>query len=72
MVDGVAPDLVRSETELQWLYACWQAATAARKEGVKMIDDPGTVARLPEQMQDHLPIPAFRRRTSCEYFGGEE
>jgi hypothetical protein len=27
--------------------------------GVKMIDNPRTVARLIEQLQDHLPIPAF-------------
>jgi hypothetical protein len=27
--------------------------------GVKMIDHPGTVAPLLEQMQDQLPIPAF-------------
>src|SRR5437764_8135650 len=27
--------------------------------GMKMIDNPGTVARLLEQMEDQLPIPAF-------------
>jgi hypothetical protein len=30
-----------------------------REGGVKMIDHPGTVAQLLEQMQDELPIPAF-------------
>jgi hypothetical protein len=27
--------------------------------GVKMIDNPGTVTRLMEQLQGHLPMPAF-------------
>ena len=27
--------------------------------GMKLIDNPGTVARLLEQMEDQLPIPAF-------------
>jgi hypothetical protein len=32
VVDGGVPDLILSETELQWVHACWQAATANRKE----------------------------------------
>ena len=32
VVDGGVPDLVLSETELQWVHACWQAVTANRKE----------------------------------------
>ena len=32
VIDGGVPDLVLSETELQWLHACWQAATATRRE----------------------------------------
>jgi hypothetical protein len=32
VIDGGVPDLVLSETERQWLRACWQAATAQRKE----------------------------------------
>lgn len=28
VIDGAVPDLVLSETELLWLHACWQAATA--------------------------------------------
>ena len=32
VVDGDVPDLVLSETERLWLRACWQAATANRKE----------------------------------------
>jgi hypothetical protein len=32
VIDGAVPDLVVSETELLWLHACWQAATAPRKE----------------------------------------
>ena len=30
-----------------------------REGGVNVIDNPGTVARLLEQMEDQLPIPAF-------------
>jgi hypothetical protein len=30
VIDGVAPDLVLDEAELQWLRACWQAATGKR------------------------------------------
>jgi len=30
-----------------------------RQGGVNVIDNPGTVARLLEQMEDQLPIPAF-------------
>ena len=32
VVDGGVPDLVLSVTELQWVRACWLAATANRKE----------------------------------------
>ena len=32
VVDGGVPDLVLSETERLWVRACWQAATANRKE----------------------------------------
>jgi hypothetical protein len=32
VVDGDVPDLVLSEAERLWLRACWQAATANRKE----------------------------------------
>src|ERR1700736_387038 len=32
VIDGGVPDLVRSETERLWVRACWQAATAHRKE----------------------------------------
>src|SRR5712691_6156106 len=32
VIDGIVPDLVLSETERQWLRACWQAATANPKE----------------------------------------
>jgi hypothetical protein len=32
VVDGAVPDLVLSEIERLWLRACWQAATANRKE----------------------------------------
>ncbi len=32
VTDGIVPDLVLSETERQWLRACWQAATANPKE----------------------------------------
>jgi hypothetical protein len=32
VIDGIVPDLVLSETERPWLRACWQAATANRKE----------------------------------------
>jgi hypothetical protein len=32
VVDGAVPDLVLSETERLWVRACWQAATANRKE----------------------------------------
>jgi hypothetical protein len=32
VVDGAVPDVVLSETERLWLRACWQAATANRKE----------------------------------------
>jgi hypothetical protein len=30
VVDGVAPDLILGEAELQWLRACWLAATGNR------------------------------------------
>lgn len=30
VIDGLAPDLVLGEAELQWLRACWQAATGRR------------------------------------------
>jgi hypothetical protein len=32
VIDGAVPDLVLSEVERQWVRACWQAATANRKE----------------------------------------
>ena len=32
VVNGAVPDLVLSETERLWVRACWQAATANRKE----------------------------------------
>jgi hypothetical protein len=32
VVDGAVPDLVLSESERLWVRACWQAATAHRKE----------------------------------------
>src|SRR2546423_8494281 len=32
VIDGIVPDLVLSETERHWVRACWQAATANRKE----------------------------------------
>ena len=32
VVDAAVPDLVLSETERLWVRACWQAATANRKE----------------------------------------
>jgi hypothetical protein len=32
VVDGAVPDLVLSEIERLWVRACWQAATANRKE----------------------------------------
>jgi hypothetical protein len=32
VIDGAVPDLVLSETERLWVHACWQAATANRKE----------------------------------------
>jgi hypothetical protein len=32
VVGGAVPDLVLSETERLWVRACWQAATANRKE----------------------------------------
>ena len=32
VVDGAVPDLVLAETERLWVRACWQAATANRKE----------------------------------------
>ena len=32
VVDGAVPDLLLSETELVWLHACWQAATATHTE----------------------------------------
>ena len=32
VIDGAVPDLVLSETERLWVRACWQAATANRKE----------------------------------------
>src|SRR5437870_5511432 len=32
VVDGGVPDLIVSETEQLWVRACWQAATANRKE----------------------------------------
>src|SRR2546428_11928344 len=32
VVDGGVPDLILSETEQLWVRACWQAATANRKE----------------------------------------
>ena len=32
VIDGAAPDLVLSEVERLWVRACWQAATANRKE----------------------------------------
>jgi hypothetical protein len=32
VVDGGVPDLVLSEIERLWVRACWQAATANRKE----------------------------------------
>ena len=32
VVDGAVPDLVLFETERLWVRACWQAATAHRKE----------------------------------------
>jgi hypothetical protein len=32
VVEGAVPDLVLSETERLWVRACWQAATANRKE----------------------------------------
>jgi hypothetical protein len=32
VVDSAAPDLVLSEAERLWVRACWQAATANRKE----------------------------------------
>ena len=32
VVNGAVPDLTLSETELRWLHACWQAATARHKE----------------------------------------
>ncbi len=32
VVDGAVPDLVLSEIERLWVHACWQAATAHRKE----------------------------------------
>jgi hypothetical protein len=32
VVDGAVPDLVLSEIERRWVRACWQAATANRKE----------------------------------------
>ncbi len=32
VVDGAVPDLMLSETERLWVRACWQAATANRKE----------------------------------------
>ena len=35
VVDGGVPDLVLSETERLWVGACWQAATANRKEACR-------------------------------------
>jgi hypothetical protein len=32
VVEGAVPDLIVSETERLWVRACWQAATANRKE----------------------------------------
>jgi len=32
VIDGAVPDLVLSEVERLWVRACWQAATANRKE----------------------------------------
>lgn len=32
VIEGAVPDLILSETERLWLRACWQAATANRKE----------------------------------------
>jgi hypothetical protein len=32
VVEGAVPDLILSETERLWVRACWQAATATRKE----------------------------------------
>jgi len=32
VIDGAVPDLVLSEIERLWVRACWQAATANRKE----------------------------------------
>ena len=32
VIDGAVPDLVLSESERLWVCACWQAATANRKE----------------------------------------
>jgi hypothetical protein len=32
VVEGSVPDLILSETERLWVRACWQAATANRKE----------------------------------------
>ncbi len=32
VVDGAVPDLVLSEVEQLWVRACWQAASAHRKE----------------------------------------
>ena len=32
VVNAAVPDLILSETELLWVRACWQAATANRKE----------------------------------------
>jgi hypothetical protein len=32
VIDGIVPDLDLSETERHWIHACWQAATANRRE----------------------------------------
>ena len=32
VVEGAVPDLILSETERLWVRACWQAATANRKQ----------------------------------------
>ena len=35
VIDGDVPDLVLSETERQWVRACWHAATVNRKEACR-------------------------------------
>jgi len=57
VVDGAVPD--RSSRTLSGCGSARAGKLRIARRVAKMIDNPGTVARLMEQMKEHLPIPAF-------------